>query len=184
MNSRQFTSNRLLAMAHRHKSASLALATFLALCGGSAGAFIQVPGVGHEGNGADVVITNLDTDPRPDIILMAYDNPAGQNNFRYRVGWNLGPDGRADRWDPNFIMIDGVAHLGEGAGAAVTNLDADSRPELILMAYDAPEGQNNFRYKIGWNLDSSGRAERWDPGFIVVDGVGHRGDGADLLITV
>ncbi|HLE82314.1 MAG TPA: hypothetical protein VJA25_13640, partial [Dehalococcoidia bacterium] len=37
----------------------------------------QVSGVGDAGDGADLAFTNLDADPRPEMILMAYDNPAG-----------------------------------------------------------------------------------------------------------
>jgi hypothetical protein len=143
-------------------------------------ALIEVPGVGDHGNGADVVITNLDSDPRPDMILMAYDAPDGPNNFRYRVGLNLNADGATTFGD--IIEVTGVGWDAQGAGAAITNLDSDPRPELILMAYDAPSGPNSFRYKVGSNLDPSGKAQSWGP-MIEVAGLGNDGQGADVLVT-
>jgi hypothetical protein len=143
---------------------------------------VEVPGVGWEGQGADILITNIDTDPRPDMLLMAYDNPAQANNFRYKIGFNLDANGIAANWS-NLPQVDGVGWEGQGAGAAITNLDGDARPELIFMAYDNPARANNFRYKIGWNLDNIGAAQRWDTGFTMIDGVGWEGQGADILIT-
>ena len=143
---------------------------------------VEVPGVGWEGQGADVVITNVDTDPRPDMILMAYDNPAQANNFRYKVGWNLGTNGVAQSWDPGFVMVDGVGWEGQGAGAAIANLDGDPRPELLLMAYDNPGGANSFRWRVGWNLGPNGVAQSWEPGFRTVPGLGWEGAGAGLGI--
>lgn len=79
-------------MIHRHVPRLGAAALGLIL-GGAAAQAVEVPGVGWEGQGADAVITNVDTDPRPDMILMAYDNPAQANNFHYKVGFNLDAGG-------------------------------------------------------------------------------------------
>jgi hypothetical protein len=150
----------------------------------SAGAqFITVPGVGWEGQGADVVLTNLDGNPRPEMILMAYDNPSGDNTFRYKVGWNLNSQGVAANWDSSFRTVPGVGWEGQGAAMAIANLDGNSRPELILMAYDNPSGDNTFRYKIGWNLNSQGVAANWDSSFRTVSGVGWEGQGSGAAIT-
>src|SRR4051812_6972739 len=73
-----------------------------------------------------------------------------------------------------FTTVPGVGDLGEGAGLAVTNLDGNPRPEMILMAYDAPAGPNNFRYKVGFNLNTGAVAASWGP-MIQVPGVGDLG---------
>jgi hypothetical protein len=37
-----------------------------------------------------VALANLDSNPRPEMVLMAYDNPTvNPNTFRYRVGKNI-----------------------------------------------------------------------------------------------
>lgn len=143
---------------------------------------ITAPGVGWEAQGAGMALTNLDGDPRPELILMAYDNPSGANTFRYRVGFNVNPNGAAQNWN-NLRVAPGVGWEGQGAGIAITNLDKNARPELIVVAYDNPSGSNTFRYRVGWNLDSSGRATRWDTSFRAVPGVGWEGQGASVAIT-
>jgi hypothetical protein len=141
-----------------------------------------VPGIGHIGEGAGVAITNLDSDSRPEMIFMAYDDAPGDNTFRYRIGWNLDTNGQAS-WDTIYKTVPGVGYTGEGAGVTVTNLDSDSRPEMIFMAYDDAPGDNTFRYRIGWNLDTNGKATSWDTIYATVPGVGYTGEGAGVTVT-
>jgi hypothetical protein len=142
---------------------------------------IQVAGVGNSGQGAGITFTNLDGDPRPEMILMAYDAPSGANTFRYRIGWNVGSNGIASSWSGVFYIA-GVGNEGQGAGVACINLDSDPRPEMILMAYDNPDGGNSFRYRVGWNVGSTGAASWWGS-VVYVDGVGATGNGADLTFA-
>ncbi len=141
---------------------------------------IQVAGLGWEGQGAGVVITNLDANARPEMILMAYDNPSGNNSFRYKIGWNLNTSGVATSWS-SHIQVAGLGWEGQGAGVEITNLDGNERPDLILLAYDNPSGNNSFRYKIGWNLNTSGVAASWSA-YTQVAGVGWEGQGADIAV--
>jgi hypothetical protein len=134
--------------------------------------------MGWEGQGAGIAAANLDADPRPDLIVMVYDNPAGANNFRYKIGWNLGPGGAVTSWS-GATQVDGVGWEGQGAGVAVTNLDANPRPEMVFMAYDNPAGANNFRTKVGWNVNTAGIAASWSP-YTQWQGVGWEGQGAGI----
>ena len=143
---------------------------------------IEVAGVGDEGQGAGVAFTNLDANPRPEIVLMAYDNPAGPNSFRYKIGWNVNSSGVAASWSAT-IQVDGVGNEGQGADLDFVDLDANGRPEMILLAYDNPSGPNTYRYRIGWNLNDSGVAEEWQPGFITYPGTGNEGEGAGLAVA-
>jgi hypothetical protein len=143
------------------------------------GNIVEVTGVGNEGQGAGIAFTNLDGNPRPEMILMAYDNPSGPNTFRYRVGWNVNTSGIAASWS-GIIQVGGVGNEGEGADLDLVDLDANGRPEMILMAYDNPSGTNSYRYRIGWNLDSSGNTADWQPGYVTYPGTGNVGQGAGL----
>jgi hypothetical protein len=54
--------------------------------------------------------------------------------------------------------------IGEGqagAGTDITDLDNNGRPELMLMVVDDPQGDNSYRYYIGWNLNQQGIASSW-----------------------
>ena len=138
----------------------------------------QVGGVGNVGDGAGIAFVNLDNNDRPEMVLMAYDDPDGGNKFRYKIGWNVDANGKASSWS-SYVQVGGVGNQGEGADIAFINLDNNARPEMILMAYDAPSGSNKFRYKIGWNVKTNGRATSWSS-YIRVGGVGKRGDGAGV----
>jgi hypothetical protein len=108
---------------------------------------IEVSGVGDDAEGAGVTLAHLDGNRRPELILMAYDNPTGANTFRYRIGWNLGHDGQAASWT-DCIIRHGVGNDGQGAGVlAFPFSSSGSVAELFLMAYDNPAGSNWFRYR-------------------------------------
>jgi len=143
--------------------------------------YIQVGGVGNQGEGAGIAFVNLDSNARPEMILMAYDAPSGGNKFRYKIGWNVKPNGRAVSWS-GYTQVGGVGSVGDGAGIAFVNLDSNARPEMILMAYDDPSGGNKFRYKIGWNVKTNGKATSWS-GYFQVTGVGSQGEGADVTFV-
>ncbi|MDX0116486.1 hypothetical protein GOC07_30540 [Sinorhizobium meliloti] len=144
---------------------------------------VHLPGLASQAEGADVVVTNLDGDPRPELLLMAYDTPAGgPNTFRYMVGLNAEPNGSVSSLS-QIRSASGVEPKGSGAGAGVTNLDGDSRPELIFLAQTTKAGSSTFRYKVGWNIARNGTAQYWDTNFIEVGGEAVEAEGADVLLT-
>jgi hypothetical protein len=136
------------------------------------------PSMGWEGQGAGLAVTNLDGDSQPDVVFMAYDDPAGPNNFRYVVGYDMNAAGFVSSWS-QMQSTPGLGWEADGAGLAIRNLDANPRPDAILMAYDDPAGANTFRYKVGYNLDSLGRPQFWSAP-IVVPGLGSEGAGAGI----
>jgi hypothetical protein len=146
------------------------------------GNHIEVPGVGSSGQGAGVAIAQLDNNPKPDMILMVYENPQGANFFGYKIGWNLNYRGEAAKWS-TYIKVPGVGWEGSGAGAVITQLDNDERPEMIFMTNDNPPKDFHFiRYRIGWNLDTKGKAAKWSY-YMETLGVNNKGFGAGTAIT-
>ena len=142
---------------------------------------ITVPGVGWEGAGAGVAIANLDSNSRPEMIMMAYDDPAQGNTFRYRVGRNLNANGIATSWS-GMVTVPGVGWEGQGAGVAIGNIGGNSRPDMIFMAYDNPQQGNTFRYRVGRDLNSNGVAASWS-NLITVPGVGWEVASASVALT-
>ncbi len=123
--------------------------------------YVEVRGVGWEGAGAGTTVAQLDDNPAPELILMAYDNGYFVNFFRYRIGWNLDPKGKAHHWS-NYQEGLGVGWNGAGAGMDIVQLDQNPRPDILLLAYDNFPDQPPFlRYRVGWNLDSNGKAAHW-----------------------
>ncbi len=204
----------------------------------------QVSGLGHINQGAGVAIGDIDKNGRPDMILMGIDNPKGQNNFWYKVlydidengyyskessilsisaeGWeNSGGDialcdlnnngildmvllctdkpttaGRAYRWyyvaydlkpDGHYNSLSSLNTLDElgffydGAGIDICDINKNGTPDLLMMVYDAPEGENSFRYQIAFDLQSNGNYLSLSPVY-EVPGLGHDGDGAGVAV--
>ncbi|MFX0199757.1 MAG: hypothetical protein ACFFCW_26850 [Candidatus Hodarchaeota archaeon] len=144
--------------------------------------WISVLGVGDLGQGAGVALADIDRNGRLDMVFMAYDNPAGENTFRYRIGWNLNNGGIPARLDQNYTEVNGVGPEGSGAGVALADIDQNGDLDMVLMAYDSRPDWNEFRYRIGWNIDNTGATTNWSP-IRTVDGVGTLAQGADLVIT-
>ncbi len=142
----------------------------------------RVSGVGWEGQGAGISIVDIDGNGILDMVLMAYDNPAGANNFRYKIGWNLNTSGVAASWS-NHVQIDGVGDEGDGAGIAITDIDGNGQLDILLAAYHRPPGGNSFRYRIGWNIGTDGKTTNWTTNYIWAPGMGNNAQGADVVIA-
>jgi hypothetical protein len=95
------------------------------------------------------------------MVLMAYDNPPGANQFRWYCGRNLNDRGIASTWElctgcynnavagqPGGRYVEGCGWEAAGAAAVVSDVDRDGTQDLVLMAYDDPEGPNTFRYRV------------------------------------
>ncbi|MEE2031886.1 galactose oxidase-like domain-containing protein [Rhodococcus chondri] len=150
---------------------------------------------GWENQGADIAITSLDG--QPTLVVLVVDNPPGQNTGQFRLGMGLTRDGTlTGGWTPWVAVPDWYGWENQGAGIAVTDLDGDGRPELIVFAVDNPAGENAGLYTIGWGLDGSGHAvDGWSVwsripgwGFWENQGAGvtvlDRGDGARPELVV
>jgi hypothetical protein len=142
--------------------------------------YVQLSAQSWEGQGAGVTFTQLDTNPRPEVILVSIDNPTGANTFRYRIGWNMDTAGNAV-WS-NAFNLAGVGDESQGAGVASTQLDADPRPELVFMGIDNPTGANTFRYRIAWNVTSAGTPTTYG-NTVILAGAGDESQGGGIAIA-
>jgi hypothetical protein len=127
----------------------------------TAGPFRLAAGVGTDLQGVGATLGDINGNARPDLLLMGLRNPPQQNEFRYRILWDIDATGASSSPPSPPVSVSGLGWEAQGAGAALTDLDGNDRPELLLMAYDNPAGLNEFRYKVGWNLDAAGKAASW-----------------------
>lgn len=138
-------------------------------------------GLGHSADGAGLAVAHLDGNSRPEAIFMAYDAPSGANQIRYRVVHDLDHDGKPGRMGRSF-QVAGMGNEGEGAGLAIADINGNGRPDLVVMVIDAPRGRNQFRYKVGFDLDAHGEAARWSPTYRVT-GPGDRTQGGGVALA-
>ena len=87
-----------------------------------------IGGVGWEADGAGLAVGNLDSDPRPDAILMAYDDPAGGTLI-----WGKSIANVAVRNGRFAVVLNGVPTLG---GTAANN----GRHPAKMAEPKAPKG--------------------------------------------
>ena len=92
---------------------------------------------------------------KPDLILMNVHEPGADDEFWYKIGWDLGTGGTTSNWT-GIQKVTGLGNSNQGGGSAVGYIDDNQQPDLILMSIDNPSGTNSFRYRIGWNLKPDG----------------------------
>jgi hypothetical protein len=122
------------------------------------------PNIGSLTAGGGAAAADIDGNGKPELILMYIDAPDGADQFRYMIGWNLDTEGNPAKWSP-IVHGPSPGTLTAGGGAAIADIDGNGRLDLLLMSVDNPDGPNQFRYTIGWNLDKKGNPEnnKWSP---------------------
>ncbi|MBU1878073.1 MAG: hypothetical protein KJ734_03895, partial [Chloroflexi bacterium] len=142
-------------------------------------------GVSSQGAGSDFY--DLNGNGTPDYVWAWIDNPAGENAIHYRVGWDVGANGQPASWSATYQMpepgTNGVGWETAGLGAAVTDLNGNGTPDLVLAWVANPDGENWAAYCVGWDLDATGAVSSWSgkkaiPGWV---GGSTQGAGLDIL---
>ena len=150
--------------------------------GGWSQQYNDAGGVGDEAQGAGVAVADIDGNGRPDMLVMAYDNPSGANKFRIKVGRDLDVNGKATGWTGPFDTP-GVGNEAQGAGMTLAKIDTNDKWDLILMAYDNPSGPNSFRYIVCMNITLANPTASCPATYTEVPGVGSEGQGAGVAIV-
>jgi hypothetical protein len=118
---------------------------------------VAVPGwYGDSTSGLAVTLGDLDADGIPELVLAWIDDPDGDNAIHYKIGRNFDPSGVARSWSDPIRVPGSVGDTSAGLGVALTDLRGNGRPDLVLFWIDDPDGENNGRARIGWDLEPSG----------------------------
>ena len=127
----------------------------------------SIPGwVGGSTQGVGLDIFDLNGNGRPEMFFGWIDNPDGANHGWYRVGWNLDANGDSDNWWSKLGKLEGAFGLVDaGLGLTVADMDGNGQPELIAAWVRDLEGQDEWAYTIGENLDGDAYVDSWTPGY-------------------
>lgn len=143
---------------------------------------LSISAEGWENSGGDIALCDLNNNGILDMVLLCTDKPttAGRAYRWYYVAYDLKPDGHYN----SLSSLNTVEELGffyDGAGIDICDINKNGTPDLLMMVYDAPEGENSFRYQIAFDLQSNGNYLSLSPVY-EVPGLGHDGDGAGVAV--
>ncbi len=143
---------------------------------------LSISAEGWENSGGDIALCDLNNNGILDMVLLCTDKPttAGRAYRWYYVAYDLKPDGHYN----SLSSLNTNAELGffyDGAGIDICDINKNGTPDLLMMVYDAPEGENSFRYQIAFDLQSNGNYLSLSPVY-EVPGLGHDGDGAGVAV--
>lgn len=143
---------------------------------------LSISAEGWENSGGDIALCDLNNNGILDMVLLCTDKPttAGRAYRWYYVAYDLKPDGHYN----SLSSLNTVKELGffyDGAGIDICDINKNGTPDLLMMVYDAPEGENSFRYQIAFDLQSNGNYLSLSPVY-EVPGLGHDGDGAGVAV--
>ena len=133
---------------------------------GSWSAKKQIPGwVGGSTEGVGLDIVDLSGDGHPEMFFGWIDNPGGVNHGHYRVGWDMDANGDIDNWWAEPKTITGAFGAADaGLGLTLADMDGGGGLDLIAAWVRNPEGDNDWAYSVGENLDGDAHVDDWVPG--------------------
>ncbi|MCB0071501.1 MAG: hypothetical protein KDE20_08595, partial [Caldilineaceae bacterium] len=102
-------------------------------------------------------------------------------SVHYRIGWDMAADGKPASWSTTYD-VPGFSGKGAGLGAAVTELNGNTTPDLVIAWVIDPAGENQAHYVVGWDLNTSGEATRWSETKTIPHWIGSSTQGAGLDI--
>lgn len=150
------------------------------------GPWIDIPDwFSFENQGAGLALWDLSGNGRLDLVAFMIDAPQGQNRAFYRVGRSLDNDGNVTGgWTDWMAIPDWFAWENQHGAIAVSDLDDDDHPELIVLMIDNPQQQNQAYYRIGKRLDADGRVTAgWTGWQLVPDWFSWENQGAGVAVV-
>lgn len=143
---------------------------------------LSISAEGWENSGGDIALCDLNNNGILDMVLLCTDKPttAGRAYRWYYVAYDLKPDGHYNSLSSLNTDIE-LGFFYDGAGIDICDINKNGTPDLLMMVYDAPEGENSFRYQIAFDLQSNGNYLSLSPVY-EVPGLGHDGDGAGVAV--
>lgn len=143
---------------------------------------LSISAEGWENSGGDIALCDLNNNGILDMVLLCTDKPttAGRAYRWYYVAYDLKPDGHYNSLS-SLNTLDELGFFYDGAGIDICDINKNGTPDLYSQVYDAPEGENSFRYQIAFDLQSNGNYLSLSPVY-EVPGLGHDGDGAGVAV--
>ena len=141
---------------------------------GGWGPWIEIPHWNsNENQGAGIAVADFGDDGLGLIIFQIEHREPGPNNGLYRIGRKLDAQGNVtDGWSDWQQIPEWDSWRDQGAAIAVTDLDGDGLPDLVVFHIDDfhtnnPNRPNKGRYRVGSGLTRDGLVNSWSRWFEV-----------------
>jgi hypothetical protein len=121
----------------------------------------KVSSGGNELVGGGVAVADINNNGIPDVVLAAIDTWEGKDYWRFVVGTDLDPYGKAN-WGNVKTVSSGGDQL-VGGGVALGDIDGNGKIDIVLAAIDTWKGKDYWRFVIGWDLSVTGDANWTTP---------------------
>lgn len=125
----------------------------------------EVPGLGHDGDGAGVAVGDIDNNGTLDILFMALDAPSGKDKFVYEILPDIDKYGNSYAkpiYTPRFPDSLSPCDTGQGAACSLYDLDNNGFLDAIFVAIENIKGKSNsWKYVTGHNLNKQGVPMCW-----------------------
>ncbi len=107
--------------------------------------------------GASVAVGDVTGNGTPDLVVLAVDGAPQPNRAAYRVGRNLDAKGNiTGDWTAWHDIPGWTSNDTQGAGVAVTDLNANGKLDVIVLMVNNAAQLNTATYRVGRDLDADG----------------------------
>jgi PKD repeat protein/predicted phosphodiesterase len=117
---------------------------------------------GGNQQGAGITVADIDKNGVFDLVIFGIENPVGENYGFYRIGWDVGEttgsDATVRAWSDTIFFPGWFGTENQFGGITVKDLNNNGYPDLIPFSIANPAGENSGYYRVGWDLQSNGRA--------------------------
>ena len=147
---------------------------------------IQVPGpFGKQNLGAGIASIDLNKSGTPDLLVFYVECSGDEKRGFYRVGRDFdGNKLEPNSWGEPLPVPGDFGSEQYCTGIALTDLDGNGRPDLIVFYIEHQEGENRGYYRIGKCLGSDGVVTGgWGKPLQVPGSLGRQNHGASIAIA-
>lgn len=136
---------------------------------------------GNECQAAGTATGDISRNGRPDLVVFHVDNPDGANAGYYRILWDLDGNGTDAGGLSQIWPIPGwFGDETQGGGIALVDIRQNGDLDLLVFFVDHADGGNRGYYRIGWDLDGTGRVTSWSDLMVVPGWFGNSTQGAGI----
>jgi len=101
-------------------------------------------------------LTNLDSNPRPDLFVAWLERGSGSDKVYYRVGWNLDAYGWPSSGWSNIRSIDFYETPNYYLGIAIFDFNGNGKLDVVFVTWGIGNVDNPYafyiKYQVGWDI--------------------------------